>query len=253
MKTKSMKKKTRPVDSRLGSTMGSMRASDPLAYLVGSRAAILRLASSRMALWVGLILVITAGIARHYDRGGLLTDFRWIYGPIAVSLVSSLLVFLALFVGLRLRDTKVGFRAQYCSFLGLFWMTAPMAWIYAIPVERWCDPLLAAKWNLLFLAIVATWRVLLISRAVSVATNRRFGVALLFVLIPASLEMAAATLLIRVDYNVVAQMATAEARSAAQLMTHAANVFRIGALIVLGSASVLAVVRMIWTSKHQPA
>lgn len=228
-----------------------MKALDFLAFLFGSRAAILRLASSRATLGLGFLLVLSAGVARHYDHASLLEDFRWLYGPLAVSLVSSLLVFLAVFVGLRLAS-KAGFWTQYREFLGLFWMTAPVAWLYAIPVEHWFEPIAAAKWNLLFLAMVSGWRVLLISRTVSVITNSRFGVSLFFVLIPASLEMAAATFLIRLNYNVVSTMSGAEVRPDMQLMAHAADIVRTGSLVVLGSALAAVVARRIYGRSGRP-
>ena len=229
-----------------------MKMLDPLAFLFGSRAAISRLATSRATLYLGFLLVLTAGVSRHYDQINLTEDFRWLYGPHAVSLISSLLVFLAVFAGLRLGVTKVGFWTQYLGFLGLFWMTAPVAWLYAIPVEHWLDPIAAAKWNLLFLGMVSAWRVLLISRVVSVTANSRFGLALLFVLIPASLEMAAATFLIRLNYNIVSTMSGADVRPDVQLMVHAADLVRTVSLIVLGSALALVVTRRIYTRRGHP-
>jgi hypothetical protein len=47
-------------------------------------------------------------------------------------------------------------------------MTAPLAWLYAIPVERFLDPAQATRANFALLAIVSLWRVLLITRAISV-------------------------------------------------------------------------------------
>ncbi|NIP92123.1 MAG: hypothetical protein GWO24_01045, partial [Akkermansiaceae bacterium] len=233
--------------SRERTTKTGIKLLDPFAYLLGSRGAIRRLESSRITIWLGLALVLTAGMARHYDHVSLWADLRWLYGPIIVSLISSLIVFGVVFAGLRLGRSHGRFWPQYRGFLGLFWMTAPIAWIYAIPVEQWGDPLLAAKWNLLFLGVVSVWRVLLISRAVSVATSIPFGLVLLFVLIPASLEMAAATFLLRLDYNVVSTMATAEARPDVQLMHHAAQFVHAASLVVLGAALAIAIFRMVRT------
>ena len=47
-------------------------------------------------------------------------------------------------------------------------MTAPLAWLYAIPIERLFSPAGAVRGNLMFLAFVSLWRVLLMSRVVSV-------------------------------------------------------------------------------------
>ena len=51
-------------------------------------------------------------------------------------------------------------------------MTAPLAWLYAIPYERFLSPGDATSANLWTLALVALWRVLLMVRVVSVTTNR---------------------------------------------------------------------------------
>jgi hypothetical protein len=65
--------------------------------------------------------------------------------------------------------------------MGLFWMTAPCAWLYALPVERLCpDSLTAIKVNFALLGIVATWRVLLMGRVISVLTGNP-GTAILLV------------------------------------------------------------------------
>src|SRR5205823_5503904 len=62
------------------------------------------------------------------------------------------------------RKDGPSFISGYRSFLSLFWMTAPLAWLYAIPYERFLDPLQATQANLITLGIVATWRVMLMIR-----------------------------------------------------------------------------------------
>ena len=57
------------------------------------------------------------------------------------------------------------------SFLGLFWMTAPLAWAYAVPYERLLSPWQATAFNLATLALVALWRVVLMVRVVKVVLN----------------------------------------------------------------------------------
>jgi hypothetical protein len=56
----------------------------------------------------------------------------------------------------------------YRSFLGLYWLTAPLAWLYAIPVERFLSVGNAVAVNLWLLGIVSFWRVALMSRVLSV-------------------------------------------------------------------------------------
>jgi hypothetical protein len=47
-------------------------------------------------------------------------------------------------------------------------MTAPLAWLYAIPFERWMSPGNATLWNLRLLGIVSVWRVVLMIRVIGV-------------------------------------------------------------------------------------
>ena len=57
---------------------------------------------------------------------------------------------------------------QFGSILNVYWMTAPMACLYAIPFERFMDPGGATRANLTLLGIVSVWRVTLMIRCVSV-------------------------------------------------------------------------------------
>jgi hypothetical protein len=50
-------------------------------------------------------------------------------------------------------------------------MTAPLAWIYAIPFERFMTPVEAMRANLWCLALVSLWRVLLMMRVIQVITG----------------------------------------------------------------------------------
>jgi hypothetical protein len=53
------------------------------------------------------------------------------------------------------------FGRGYLAFLALFWMTAPMAWLYGVPYERHMAPEGALAFNLLTLGFVSVWRVCL--------------------------------------------------------------------------------------------
>lgn len=166
-----------------------MRARDCLLYLAGNAAAARRIAVSRAALPTGLLLVLTAAIARRYDSVYLTASWTWWAGPLLVSLASSLFVFFCLRTFLGLRGSKP-WAPQYVSFLGLFWMTAPCAWLYALPLEASLDPLTAAKTNLALLGLVAAWRVAILSRAVHAVTGIAGSLCLVSVLIPAAVETA---------------------------------------------------------------
>lgn len=161
-------------------------------YLIGRRDAIVALMESPRALWLGLIFVLSAGFAREYDAESLLHEPWYLLIPVGASLVTSFLLYALLYgaalsksnsirpatipsspesdtiAALANRPPLRGFWELYPTFLTLYWMTAPLAWLYAIPVERFLSPYDAAVTNYWLLAIVSVWRVLLISRAASV-------------------------------------------------------------------------------------
>jgi hypothetical protein len=147
-----------------------------LLYLIGNRRAILDLAADRRALGAGLLFVLSAGFAREYDGQDLLREPWHLLVPVGASLAASFLLFLAacgrLFVR---REGRPPFLTAYRSFLTLFWMTAPLAWLYAVPYERFLSPGEATSANLWTLALVAAWRVALMVRVVSVLTGRGLG------------------------------------------------------------------------------
>ena len=105
--------------------------------------------------------------ARRVALGKLAIIFR----TLGASLVTATLLYGVLWLVLHGWKTFPNEWPTYRAFLALYWLTAPLAWIYAIPVERFLDPLTATQANLWFLAIVAVWRVLLITRVVSVVFN----------------------------------------------------------------------------------
>jgi len=140
-----------------------------LGYFFGSRQAIEAIAYAPKAVWLGALFVLSAGFAREYDGVDLLQEPGHVFVPLGVSLPTSFLLFCLLMPALRpQRSAAAGFWRAYWSFLGLYWMTAPLAWLYAIPVERFLSPLGAMQANLWLLAVVSAWRVLLMIRVVSV-------------------------------------------------------------------------------------
>jgi hypothetical protein len=70
--------------------------------------------------------------------------------------------------------TELSFLSGYRTLLTFYWWTAPLAWLYAIPVERFMSAGDATATNLWFLAAVSVWRVLLITRALSVWLGASF-------------------------------------------------------------------------------
>lgn len=143
-------------------------ASTVVRYLLGNRRAIDSLMDCPRAVWLGLLFVTSAGFAREYDAESLLHEPWYLLIPIAASLVTSFLLYCLLsVVALNSGAKEERFWTLYVAFLTLYWMTAPLAWLYALPVERFLPPLQAAQVNYGLLAIVSMWRVLLITRAAS--------------------------------------------------------------------------------------
>jgi len=171
-----------------------------LAFQFGNRGAIEKAARGSGTLWTGLVLALTVGVARNYDQNWIMDSPLWLVGNVLFSLVSSWVIF-ALVYKLFLKrrfpesDKAPSFGRQYRSFLGLFWMTSPVAWLYAIPVECWFDSYQSAQWNLALLAVVSLWRVLLLARVFSVVTQTGYRRTLLWTLFVASTEVLVVMLL----------------------------------------------------------
>lgn len=141
-----------------------------LRFLFGDRQAILDIARSRHTIWLGGILVLSAGFAREYDGEDLLREPWHLVIPHAASLVTCFLLYcMVRLVALRRKAALPKFIPGFGIFLGLYWLTAPLAWVYAIPFERWNSPGYATQLNLLLLGLVAFWRVILIIRVIQVA------------------------------------------------------------------------------------
>ncbi len=151
-----------------------MRIRTLFLYLIGNRRAIREIAGDSRAFWVGLLFVLSAGFAREYDGEDLLHEPWHLVIPLVASVGASFVLFLILYVMRPPEGTsRPAFGPTYRSFLTLFWMTAPLAWLYAIPFERMLSPGDATRANLWCLGLVATWRVLLMIRVASVLTGCR--------------------------------------------------------------------------------
>lgn len=145
-------------------------------YLFGHRPSIEAIIQSRSAVWIGLLFVLSAGFAREYDGEDLLHEPWHLFLPLGASLLTSYLLFALLewTFGRELAadQARSGYLSQYRAFLSLYWMTAPLAWLYAIPVEEFLSPADSVRANLSFLGVVSLWRVILITRAASIFFNR---------------------------------------------------------------------------------
>lgn len=137
-------------------------------FLLGDRRAILAVAATRGAWLVGLLLVLSAGLAREYDHEDLLHEPWHALLPLGASLATATLLYgLIRLVSWRRSGTGWPGRGGP-AFLGLYWATAPLAWLYAIPVERFLPVESAVAANLGLLGLVSAWRVLLMARVVAV-------------------------------------------------------------------------------------
>ena len=140
-----------------------------LGFLVGRRNAISEIVNCQGSLWVGGLFVLSAGFAREYNQEDLLHAPWYLIVPLIASLATSFVLFCLLYMAARCHAPgPIEFLPFYRRFLSLYWMTAPLAWIYAIPVESFLNSADSVRANLGFLALVSLWRVLLISRCASV-------------------------------------------------------------------------------------
>ncbi len=152
-----------------------------LCFLAGNRDAIHQFAASYWTLAIGGLFVLSAGISRNYTRHDLRSDTWRLAIPFAAAIASSfgLWAWLHMFAWWN-RVVVVGFVEGYASFLGPYLLTAPLAWIYGVQVERWTYRTRAVRIRLAMLGLVATWRVALILRVLYVLLDAS-GVGLFFV------------------------------------------------------------------------
>lgn len=159
-----------------------MNISTIFLYLLGNREAIQRVANSKSSLLIGAILVFTGGVARNYDQMLFVTSPIFLITPFLASILNSLFIYF--FVK---NAVKGKFWKQYITFLSLFWMTAPLAWIYAIPVESMGTMYQSTVLNILFLVIVSVWRILLMIRVIQVVLGLSLKRSSALILLPVSM------------------------------------------------------------------
>ncbi len=172
---------------------GTMNLGTIARYQLGHRGAVVEAASSRSALAAGGLLVLITAIARSYDQTLLLESPFAFVRPFVFSLISAVFVYTCLyrpvFVPAIGGGSGVSYWRGFESFLALFWLTAPIAWLYAIPVERFLEPEGAARANIALLSVVAAWRVVLLGRVLSVLLGAPLQRAIGWVLLPACVEV----------------------------------------------------------------
>jgi hypothetical protein len=165
-------------------------------FLCGNGDAIRRLAATPRLWLVGLLFTFSAGLAREYDAEDLLTEpWHLLIAPGASWAAATVLWVLVQVGGFRRwmwspakpqtssthpddepemapppadPPPAPRLRDNYLAFLGLFWLTAPLAWFYGIPFERFQSEGQAASSNLWLLTLIALWRVVLMVRVLQV-------------------------------------------------------------------------------------
>ena len=137
-------------------------------YLIGRPDAIDAVARDPHSLGLGLFFVLLAGVAREYDQEHFVEN-PW---PYFLPLVASIGLGLLYYIWLRWRYLGPS-RHSARVFFSLFWFTAPLAFLYAIPYEIVLDPIPAVWCNTATLLLVATWRITLFSRALAQVTGVR--------------------------------------------------------------------------------
>src|SRR5207302_8737220 len=121
--------------------------------------AIREIASSRPSILVGFLSCLSAALARHYDGKYLLREPWFLLAPAAASLPTSSLLFFFLYLAtsIKARNVLPDFASCYLSFLGLYWMTAPLAWLYGFPYERFLNGVDVVQANVWTLELVSIW------------------------------------------------------------------------------------------------
>lgn len=165
-----------------------------ITILIGRRDAILTLAATRWSLLVGVLLVLTASLARNYDGAWIPGEPTVLLHGLAASTGNAFLLYALVFLVVP-QTARPAFWRGYICFLGVFWMTAPMGWLYAIPYERWLSPVEAVNANLYTLAFVSVWRVALITRVLCVLFGVPWWRMIWFVMLFADVVFFAAAML----------------------------------------------------------
>ncbi|MEM6777914.1 MAG: hypothetical protein AAF670_09675 [Planctomycetota bacterium] len=153
--------------------------------LIGLHGSVVRLIHGRRAIVLGAALVGTAAMAREYDAVSLRHEPLDLLAPFAASIVLSSGLFVWFWFWMA--STKIHLRhpfRSYVVFVTAYWMTAPLAWLYAIPVEMHYDEITSMRFNLTMLSVVSVWRVILFARLASVQFRIGFPLSLSLTLVP---------------------------------------------------------------------
>ena len=210
-------------------------------FLIGKRDAIEQIATSKGAFFLAALFIVSAGLARNYDHHVLVREPLWVFGPFAMTFFSSFFIFafVKALGGLRLSALK---RiptpcSNFFPFLRCFAMTAPLAWLYGIPVEQFTTALVATQFNFAVLLIVSFWRLILMMRVIVVLFNFTPLRAFCLISIPASIEMFFATL--SKSFDIVGIMGGMKLTTAEQFLYEATRTVTAGSFFLFIAACLL--------------
>lgn len=136
----------------------------------------------------GILFAWIAGIGRYWDHP---SAQLWQY----LGLGSVIYIFvLALILWALIYPIRKG-PWRYKSVLTFVALTSPLAWLYAVPVERFMALDTAITANIVFLAIVALWRVGLLVHFLKTYGRFTLGGVFVITILPLALIIAALSLL----------------------------------------------------------
>ncbi|HEV7298339.1 MAG TPA: hypothetical protein VGN72_03170 [Tepidisphaeraceae bacterium] len=212
--------------------------------LAGRRGSVEAAARDPSTFWVGMVFVGVAALAREYDQEDLRRQPWHLLIPFAASVALSA----ALFVLVRSGNREGQFWNGYRQFLGLFWLTAPMALFYAIPYERFLEPAQSVRANLWTLAVVSAWRGFVTARLVQVVTGRGFGAS--FFLAAFVADVFAVIALIAAPIPTLQVMGGVRLTEVDQLLQSTGLIAR---LVTIASLPILAIIAsVIWLRERPP-
>lgn len=119
---------------------------------------------------LGALFVVSAGLARNYDGEDLIHEPWHLLMPFAASLGTATVLFLMWKTICALAKARLPWRA-FLPFLGIYWLTAPLAWLYGIPYEQWLPVEDAIGANVRTLMVVAIWRVIIMTRVIQLGVR----------------------------------------------------------------------------------
>jgi hypothetical protein len=164
-----------------------------LRYLLCDAEAARIIAASRWSVLLGLGFVAIAALARAIGKPEV--TFVGLAAPFCAALLTATCGYLALLFVYRAKPDGRGF----LSLFGLYAMTAPTGWLLALPGEFLFGLATSRLIDLGILALISTWRVVVVIAALRAVTGVSWTTAGLPILLGADLAMAPFLLIAKGD------------------------------------------------------